>query len=58
MEVSEAHATGGQLVEDGGLDGTVVAADVAVAQVVGQEGDDVRPFVLGKAGANQQQGAT
>jgi hypothetical protein len=56
VKVGEAHATGGQLVEDRGLDGTTVAANVAVAEIVDEEGDDVGLFVLGKAGANQKQG--
>ena len=34
MEVGEAHAFGGQLVEDRGLHGAAVASDVAIAQVV------------------------
>ena len=34
MEIGEAHAPGGQLVEDRGLDGAVVTAKVTVAQVV------------------------
>ena len=34
MEVGEAHAFGGQLVEDRGLHGAAVTADVAVPQVV------------------------
>ena len=42
VEIGEAHAFGSQFVEDGSLDGTAVASDVAVAQVVGKEGDDVR----------------
>ena len=56
MEVGEAHATGGQLVEDGSLGGTAVAADVAVTQIVDKESDDVGLFVFGKDGANQKQG--
>ena len=57
VEVGEAHATGGKAVEDGRLDGATVTADVAVAEVVDEEGDDVGLFVFGKTGANQQQGA-
>ena len=55
MEVGETHATGGQFVEDRGLDGTAVAADVAVAEIVDEKGDDVGLFVFGKTGANQKQ---
>ena len=42
VEVSEAHAFGSQRVENGCLDGTSVTANVAVAEVVDKEGDDVR----------------
>ncbi len=42
MEVGEAHAFGGQLVEDRSLHGAAVASDVAVAQIVNEEGDDIR----------------
>ena len=42
MEVGEAHAFDGQLVEYRGLHWAAVASDVAVAQVVNEEGDDVR----------------
>ena len=55
VEVGEAHATGGKLVEDGSLDGTTVTAEVAVAEVVDEQGDDVGQLILGKTGANQQQ---
>ena len=34
MEISEAHPTGGQLVEDRGLDWAPVTAEVTVPQVV------------------------
>jgi hypothetical protein len=57
MEVGESHATGGQLVEDRGLDGTPVTANVAVTEIVDEECHDVGLFVFGKTGANQQQGA-
>ncbi len=56
VKVGEAHATGGQLVEDGRLDRTVVAADVAVAKIVDVERDDIRRLVSGKTGANQKYG--
>ena len=54
MKVGETHATGSQLVEDGGLDGTAVAADVAVAQIVSQQHDDVRAFSGGVAGGSRR----
>ncbi len=57
MEIGEAHAPGGQLVEDRGLDWTPVTAEVTVAQVVDKQSDDVRVFVLGKTGTSQQQEA-
>ena len=57
MEVGEAHAFGGQVVENGRLDGAAIAADVAVAEVVDKQSDDVRVFVLGKTGTNQKQEA-
>ena len=57
VEIGEAHATGGQLVENGGLDGTAVAAEVAVSEVIDEEGDDIRRFVFGKTRTSQQQGA-
>ena len=41
MEVGETHATSSQLVENRCLDGTVVAADVAVAKIVDVERDDI-----------------
>jgi hypothetical protein len=34
VEIGEAHTPGGQLVEDGGLDGAPVTAEVTVAKVV------------------------
>jgi|TARA_Y100001947_G_scaffold138413_2_gene128011 hypothetical protein len=42
VKVGETHATSGQLVEDGRLHRTAVAADVAVTQIVSQKKDDVR----------------
>jgi hypothetical protein len=57
MEVGEAHALGGQLVEDRGLDWTPVTAEVTVAKVVDKQSDDVRVFVFSKTRANQKQGA-
>ena len=57
MEIGEAHALGGQLVEDRGLDWTPVTAEVTVAQVVDEQSDDVRVFVLGKTGTNKKQEA-
>ena len=57
MEVGEAHALGGQLVEDRGLDWTAVTANVSVAEVVDKQSDDVRVFVLGKTGTNKKQEA-
>ena len=57
VEVGEAHATGCQLVEDRSLDRTAITAEVAVAEVVDKEGDDVGLFVRGKSRANQQDGA-
>ena len=41
VEVGEAHARSSQLVENRCLDGTVVAADVAVAKIVDVERDDI-----------------
>ena len=55
MEVGEAHTPGGQLVEDGRLDGTPVTTEVPVAQVVNEQGDDVRTFVLGKSRTKQKE---
>ncbi len=55
VEVGEAHATSSQLVDNRGLDGTVVAADVAVAKIVDVERDDIRRLVFGETGANQNQ---
>ena len=54
VKVCETHATSSQLVENRGLDGTVVAADVAVTQIVDIECDDIRQFVIGKSGTSQQ----
>jgi hypothetical protein len=54
VEISEAHATGGQLVEDRGLHGPPVTTEVTIAKVVDEQSDDVRVFVLGKTGANQK----
>ena len=42
MEVGKAHAFSSQLVEDRGLHRAAVASDVAVAQIVNEEGDDIR----------------
>ena len=56
MEVGEAYATGGQLVEDGRLDGTPVTTEVPVAQVVNEQSDDIRTFVLGKSRTKQKEG--
>ena len=50
VEVGESHATRRQLVENRGLDRTVVAADVAVTQIVNIEGDDVGSSVFASAG--------
>jgi hypothetical protein len=52
VKVGEAHALGGQLVEDRGLHRTAVAADIAVTEVVDEEGDDVGLFVLAETGAS------
>jgi hypothetical protein len=41
VEVGETHSTGSQLVKNRCLDGTVVAADVAVAKIVDVERDDI-----------------
>ena len=57
VEIGEAHTTCSQLVEDRRLDWPPVTANVAVPQVVDKQSDDVRVFVLGKTGTNQQQGA-
>lgn len=54
VEVGEAHAAGGQLVEDWGLNGTAVATDVSVTEIVDEERDDIRSSVIGKTGTNQQ----
>ena len=42
MEIGEAHALGCQLIEDGSFDGTTVTAEVTVAEVVDEQGDEVR----------------
>ena len=55
MEVGESHAIGGQLVENGRLEGTAVTADVAVSEIVDEQSDDIRLFVFGKTGASQNQ---
>ena len=34
MKIGEAHAPGGQLVENGSLDGAAVTAEVTVAKIV------------------------
>ena len=34
VEIGEAHAPGGQFVENGRLDGAAVTAEIAVAQIV------------------------
>ena len=57
MEIGEAHAPGGQLVEHRGLDGATVTAKVPVAEVVDEQSEDVWVFVLGKTGANKKQEA-
>ena len=41
MKVREPHATCGQTIEDGGLHRTSVAAEVAVAEIVDEQRDDV-----------------
>ena len=56
VKVGETHATSSQLVENRSLDGTVVAADVAVTQIVDIECDDIRQFVIGKTKTSQQLG--
>ncbi len=55
VKVGETHATSSQLVENWSLDGTVVAADVAVPQIVDIKCDDIRQFVIGKTETSQQQ---
>ena len=57
VEIGEAHSPGGQLVENGSLDGAAVTAKVPVPQVVDKQSDDVRTFVLGKTGTNKKQEA-
>ena len=57
MEVGEAHAFSGQVVENGRLDGAAIATEVAVAEVVDEQSDDIRAFILGKTGTNQKQEA-
>ena len=46
-----------QLVEDRRLDRAAIATEVPVAQVVNEQGDDVRTFVLGKSRTKQKEGA-
>ena len=41
MEVGKTHAAGSQLVEDGGPDGTAIAANVPVTKIVDQQGDHI-----------------
>ena len=57
VKIGEAHAPGGQLVENGSLDGAAVTAKVPVPQVVNKQSDYVRTFVLGKTGTNKKQEA-
>ena len=57
VEIGEAHALGGKLVEDGGFNRTTVTADVAVAEVVNEEGDDVGFLVLSESVDNKYKGA-
>lgn len=48
MEIGEAEALGGELVEDGGFDGGVaVGGEVVVAEVIGHDEDDVGFGCLG-----------
>ena len=55
VEVSEAHAFGSQRVEYRCIDWTPVTANVAVAEVVDEKGDDVGLLVFSKNGTNQKQ---
>ena len=57
VEIGEAHAPGGQLVENGSFNRPLVTAEVTVPQVVDKQSDDVRTFVLGKTGTNKKQEA-
>ena len=57
VEISEAHPTGGQLVENGSLNWSPVTAEITVAEIVDKQSNDVRAFVLGKTGTKQQQEA-
>ena len=41
MEVGKTHAAGSQLVEDGGPDGTTIAANVPVTKIVDQQGERI-----------------
>ena len=55
MEVGEAHALGGQLVEDRGLDWTTVTTNIAITKIVDEEGDDVWCSLLCQSGKGQRQ---
>jgi len=57
VEIGESHAPSGQLVENRGLDGAPVTAKIAVAQIVDEQSDDIRAFVLGKTATNKKQEA-
>ena len=55
MKVGEANALGSQLVENRCIDWTPVTANVAVAEIVDEQGDDVGLLVFSKNGTNQKQ---
>ena len=55
VEVGEAHAIGSQLVENRGLDWTTVTTNIAVTEVVDEEGDDIWCSLLCQSGKGQRQ---
>ena len=57
VKVGETHASSGQFVENGSLDRPSVTAEVTVPQIVDEQSDDIRAFVLGKTGTNKKQEA-
>ncbi len=56
VEVGEPYAFGSQPIEYRCLDGTPVTANVAVAEIVNEESDDIWWFAIGKNGTNRKKG--
>jgi hypothetical protein len=53
MKIGKPHTICSEAIKDGSVNRTPVTANVAVAEVVDEKGDDIRALVFGKTGTDQ-----